>query len=255
MCALGSMCWSDRTTECQETDRRPLPAHFTHHAQRSPLIPSTGNPHALRMPWDHPTRRTRHASPAPRPFTRRRERRKPNISVPPRGRNDSGRTASWKAARVSFLGATRGADQAVEKFRRMAPAVMSSWDALHTTAPRRKMMTCGDSCRTPVRAAMSCDRGRSARTSTRYACTSGCAARNASTSSKAVTHTGQVGLCLYRIADGARNGSSMSWWVRMRRIAPPCGDSLIRSPPDVHRFHSGVAARENCTTVARTLTD
>jgi len=56
---------------------------------------------------------------------------------------------------LSFLGVTCGANQAVEKLRKMAPAVMASWDALHTGAPRRKTMSWGDSCRMPVRAAMS----------------------------------------------------------------------------------------------------
>jgi hypothetical protein len=77
-----------------------------------------------------------------------------------------------------------------------ASAVMSACEAFHVGTPWRKTITWGDSWRTPERIAIVWDNGRWARTSTRYACTSGCCFRKASTSTKAATQVGHVGLCL-----------------------------------------------------------
>jgi hypothetical protein len=85
---------------------------------------------------------------------------------------------------------------------------MSSCEAFQTTAPRWNTMIWGDSCSTPERTAICCDTERCARTSTRYAGMCGCRRRKASTSPKAVTHVGQVGLCLYRSARSAVKTSS-----------------------------------------------
>ena len=98
---------------------------------------------------------------------------------------------------------------------------MSSCEAFQTTAPRWNTMIWGDSCSTPERIAICCDTERCARTSTRYAGMCGCRRRKASTSPKAVTHVGQVGLCLYRSARSAVKTSSSCRSSLILNTLPP----------------------------------
>ena len=153
MSALGSMCWSARTTACRETDDR-LP-HISRSALGTPRkSPREGSRLLYRRPGS--SRRAALAIP-PEPRADSPENEYDQTRTLPCHREGTKTPSVQPIADewgVSFLGVTCGADQAVEKFRRMAPAVISSWDALHTAAPCRKMMTCGDSCRTPVRAAI-----------------------------------------------------------------------------------------------------
>jgi hypothetical protein len=115
----------------------------------------------------------------------------------------------------------RARRQAVGTWRAISVAVTSECDAFHTGAPRRKTITCGDSCRTPTRAAICCDRERCARTSTRKNRTSKRCSAKVSTSSRADRQRGQVGLCLYSTAVSERNSRSTSSSVAILSICAP----------------------------------